>query len=255
MQNQIQVFEHNEFGKLEIITIGGKPYFPAKECAEKLGYAKSRNAINQHCKGALKQGVLTNGGIQEKTFIPEGDLYRLIIRSKLPAATVFEAWVCDDVLPSIRKHGAYIADNALDQLIENPEAAMKFFETLKAERGEKEKLENHIKQIAPKARYYDIILQCPGAVQVSIIAKDYGYSAVKFNKLLHALGLQYKIGRTWLLYQNFADKGYTVTKTYDIKGKPTAAILTCFTQRGRFWLYNVLKSNGLLPLTERNAET
>ncbi len=79
--------------------------------AKALGYAKPRNAINQHCKGALKQGVLTNGGSQEISFIPEGDVYRLIARSKLPYAEEFETWVFDEVLPTIRKTGGYVSND------------------------------------------------------------------------------------------------------------------------------------------------
>lgn len=105
--NAMQVFQNSEFGELGVLEIDGKPYFPATASAKILGYAKPRNAISMHCKGALKQGVLTKGGVQEVTFIPEGDLYRLITHSKLPAAERFEKWVFDEVLPSIRKTGSY----------------------------------------------------------------------------------------------------------------------------------------------------
>jgi len=83
INNHSQIFHSSEFGSLEILMIDDKPYFPAKECAEKLGYIKSRNAIERHCKGALKRGVLTAGGIQEKTYIPESDLYRLNAEEKI----------------------------------------------------------------------------------------------------------------------------------------------------------------------------
>ena len=230
--------------------LDGKPYFPATDCAKILGYNQPEHAINRHCKGCTFHTPLTAGGVQQKKYIPEGDLYRLIIRSKLPEAIRFEAWVCDTVLPAIRQHGAYITDNALDHLIENPEAAMKFFETLKAERDEKESLEKYVELAAPKVLYYDIILQCPGAVQPSIIAKDYGMSARVFNQLLHGLGFQYKMGKTWLVYAAYDDKGYTISKTYDISENKTA-IHTYFTQKGRAFLYEFLKKHGVLPLVER----
>ena len=263
MQNQIQIFEHKEFGKLEMLTLDGKPYFPAVECAGILGYSKPHNAISRHCAHSLKRGVVTQTTNQhgatsnqtvEKIYIPEGDLYRLIIRSKLPEAVRFEAWVCDTVLPSIRRHGAYITDETLRRMRQDSVFADELIRRLTDERAKSSALLDYVERIAPKARYYDIILQCPNAVQVSIIAKDYGYSAVKFNKLLHALGVQYKVGRTWLLYREYDDKGYAVSKTYDIQGKATA-ILTCFTQRGRFWLYALLKCHGILPLAERDADS
>ena len=114
--NELKVFQNSEFGELGILLIDGKEYFPATQCAEILGYAKPRNAISRHCKGALKQGVLTEGGIQQVNYIPEGDLYRLIVNSKLPAAERFERWVFDDVLPALRKYGGY-GEIQLEELI------------------------------------------------------------------------------------------------------------------------------------------
>ena len=114
--NELQVFQNSEFGELGILLIDGKEYFPATQCAEILGYAKLRNAISRHCKGALKQGVLTEGGIQQVNYIPEGDLYRLIVNSKLPAAERFERWVFEEVLPALRKYGSY-GEIQLEELI------------------------------------------------------------------------------------------------------------------------------------------
>lgn len=105
--NELKVFQNSEFGELGIMLIDGKEYFPATQCAEILGYVKPRNAISRHCKGALKQGVLTEGGIQQVNYIPEGDLYRLIVNSRLPEAERFERWVFDEVLPALRKNGSY----------------------------------------------------------------------------------------------------------------------------------------------------
>jgi len=109
----------------------------------------------------------------EKVYIPEGDLYRLIIRSKLPAAVRFEAWVCDVVLPTIRKHGAYITDDTLRRMREDSAFAEELLKRLNDERAKNESLLNFIDKQAPKVRYYDSILQCSGPVQVSIIAKDF----------------------------------------------------------------------------------
>ena len=178
----------------------------------------------------------------------------LIIRSKLPAAIRFEKWVMDEVLPSIRQHGAYISDDVLDQLIENPEAAARLFTKLKDERAEKEALEEYVEKLTPKARYHDIILSCPGAVLATVIAKDYAMSAAKFNKLLHALGVQYryKTNPTWYLYQKHEDNGYTNSKTYNINGKSVTHMR--WTQKGRFWLYEYLKAHGVYPKAEQPVQ-
>lgn len=105
--NDLKVFSNTEFGELGVMVIDGKEYFPATQCAKLLGYAKPADAIRNHCKGVFKTETPTNGGIQKVNYIPEGDLYRLIVSSKLPAAEKFERWVFDEVLPSIRKNGGY----------------------------------------------------------------------------------------------------------------------------------------------------
>lgn len=101
--NDLKVFNHSEFGELGVIEVNGKPYFPAKAAAKILGYKDTINAIKLHCKGVVKHHLPTNGGMQTMNFIPEGDLYRLITHSRLPAAERFERWVFDEVLPSIRR--------------------------------------------------------------------------------------------------------------------------------------------------------
>lgn len=105
--NELKVFQNSEFGELGVLTIDGKEFFPASQCAAILGYKSPKDAISAHCKGAVKHRLPTNGGTQEVKYIPEGDLYRLIIRSKLPSAEKFERWVFDEVLPELRKNGSY----------------------------------------------------------------------------------------------------------------------------------------------------
>lgn len=109
---ELQIFKNDEFGEIRTVELEGKPYFCGKDVAGALGYAIPKDAIAAHCKGAVKHRTPTNGGIQELLFIPEGDLYRLIVSSKLPTAEKFECWVFDEVLPSIRKHGGYISGQA-----------------------------------------------------------------------------------------------------------------------------------------------
>jgi prophage antirepressor-like protein len=105
--NEIRVFSNTEFGELRVLTINGKDYFPASACAKMLGYENPRKAVIDHCKGVTKRDTPTEGGVQSINYIPEGDLYRLIVSSRLPAAEKFERWVFDEVLPSIRRQGGY----------------------------------------------------------------------------------------------------------------------------------------------------
>lgn len=108
--NELKVFSNSEFGELGVMLIDGKEYFPATQCAKLLGYARPADAISAHCKGVCVLPTPSSGGVQNTKYIPEGDLYRLIIRSRLPAAERFERWVFDEVLPSIRKSGGYGID-------------------------------------------------------------------------------------------------------------------------------------------------
>jgi len=252
-QNQIQQFHSAEFGALDILMIGDKPYFPATECATILGYSNPRKAVRDHCAedGGTKRSVIDSlGREQEKNYINEGNLYRLIIRSKLPAAKRFETWVCDEILPSIRKYGTYATPENLEEMLRSPEFTDTLLKALREEREKNAALVELAEGLAPKARYCDLILQTKNVIPVTLIAKDYGMSAVGFNNLLYDLGIQYRMAGTWLLYQSLAGRGYTKTRTYHINEK-TAAMHTCWTQKGRLFLYETLKEYGILPLMEK----
>ena len=105
----LQIFSNSEFGNVRTLQIEGKPYFVATDVATALGYSNPRKAIKDHCKGVTKRDTPTSSGTQSMSYINEGDLYRLIMKSKLPSAERFEKWVMEEVLPSIRKNGGYIA--------------------------------------------------------------------------------------------------------------------------------------------------
>lgn len=115
MNNTLEIFKNDEFGEVRTLLIEDKPYFCASDVAKSLGYAKPNNAITTHCRATLKQGIPISGKIQEVNFIPEGDVYRLIMKSKLPSAEKFESWVMDEVLPTMRKTGGYI--NNVDLMV------------------------------------------------------------------------------------------------------------------------------------------
>ncbi len=255
----IEVFDHTEFGELKVLIVDGKEYFPASKCANILGYTNPRDAISRHCYGVVKHDIIDNlGRKQEMNFIPEGDLYRLIVRSNLPKAQQFEKWVFDEVLPAIRKHGLYATDAVIDQILGNPEFGIRLLTNFKRakERARQLELENAqhkqiIGELRPKATYYDLILQNKSLVPITKIAKDYGMSGRAMNKLLHELGVQYKMGSTWLLYQDYADQGYTQSKTHTIDADKSI-MHTYWTQKGRLFLYDLLKNEkGLLPVIER----
>lgn len=120
----LKVFKSTEFGELGVMTVNGKEYFPATQCAKLLGHKNPQEAIRLKCKGVRKILTPTVGGSQEVNYIPEGDLYRLIVSSKLPAAEKFESWVFDEVLPSIRQTGGYGQNIDLEKIISQTAAAV-----------------------------------------------------------------------------------------------------------------------------------
>jgi len=258
MLNQVRVFENKDLGQIRAIEIDGQPWFVGKDVAEILGYSNTKDALIKHVdtedKRILQRSQNTTFDIPTRglTIINESGLYCLALSSKLPQAKIFRRWITSEVLPSLRKYGAYINDDVLYQMRNDSAYAAEIVQQLTDEKVRNNNLQNYVDKIEPKAWYYDIILQCPDAVQASIVAKDYGMSAMKFNKLLHALGVQYKIGKTWLLYSRYEGKGYTVSKTYKVNG--VTVIFTCFTQQGRMWLYDLLKKNGILPVAERQPD-
>lgn len=256
---EITIFKNAEFGSVRTITINNEPYFVGKDIAEILGYAKPRNAIASHVddedrEDAPIQGDL--GGKQVMTVINESGLYSLILSSKLPTAKKFKHWVTADVLPSIRKHGMY----ATDELLNNPDFAISVFRQLKAEREENQRLhtvnqqqEQIIGELQPKANYVDVILDNKGLVTITQIAKDYGMSGRKMNELLKEYGVQYKQSGQWLLYSKYHNMGYTHSKTIEIvrsDGRPDVTMETKWTQKGRLFIYELLKNNGILPVVE-----
>jgi len=133
MNNQLQIFENKDFGEVRAIEIKGQIWFVGKDIAEILGYEAERNAIKQHVddEDKLTHRISASGQSRNMIIINESGLYSLILSSKLPAAKAFKRWVTSDILPSIRKHGAYITDNTLDDLLSNPDTAIKLFTTLK----------------------------------------------------------------------------------------------------------------------------
>lgn len=260
MANQVQIFENEQFGKVRIIDEDGKVLFCGTDVAKALGYARPNDAVSRHCRATVKRSSPISGKLQEINFIPEGDVYRLITHSKLPAAQKFESWVFDEVLPSIRRHGMYATDEVLKQMIVSPELVKGMAEQLIAERAKvKEQAdtiavqEKSIERMKPKEDYCDKVLSSPNAVPITVIAKDYGFSAQAMNELLYVLGVQYKRGQTWVLKQEYARAGYTKSYTY-LAPSGESVVQTRWTQKGRLFIYELLKKErGILPLDGRAA--
>lgn len=253
-ENEIIFFKHEKFGEIRTLNIGGEPWFVGKDIAVALGYSAPRNAIQAHVDNEDKTTALIQcTGSEYKSnavIINESGLYSLILSSKLTSAKKFKRWVTSEVLPSLRKHGAYFTAETLHKTMSDPRELAKLLTTLADEQEKRRKLEEENAFLSVKANYYDRILQSKNSVPVTQIAKDYGMTAIAFNKMLHDYGIQYSIRNSWVLYAEYANLGYTQSKTYQI-GDDKAIMHTCWTQAGRIFLYNFLAERGITPMCER----
>ena len=251
--NNIKTFNFEDL-PVRTITVDNEPYFVGNDVAQILGYEDYRGAINKKVDSddKLRSQIDHAGQKRNVTLINESGLYSLIFSSKLESAKRFKRWVTSEVLPSIRKHGIYATDNVIEQTIQNPDYIIHVLTEFKKEREGRLVAEQQVNELKPKATYYDLVLQNKSLLSVSKIAKDYGMSARSLNKLLHSLGVQYKQGDIWLLYAKYQDKGYTHTSTYALD-EEHSKVTTKWTQKGRLFIYELLKEHDILPVIEQEA--
>lgn len=249
---ELQIFNFEEL-PVRTLTVDDEPYFVGKDVSDILGYSNSRKALSDHVdeEDKLTSQIVTAGQRRNQTLINESGLYSLIFSSKLDSAKRFKRWVTSEVLPAIRKHGIYATDSVIEQTIQNPDYIIHVLTEFKKEREGRLVAEQQVQELKPKATYYDLVLQNKSLLSVSKIAKDYGMSARALNKLLHELGVQYKQGDIWLLYAKHQDKGYTQTSTYALDEKHSK-VTTKWTQKGRLFIYELLKNKGILPSIEKS---
>lgn len=261
--SELQIFKNQEFGEIRSLEINGEPYFVGKDIANILGYERSDNAIRSHVEeeDKLTHQISASGQMRNMTIINESGLYSLIMSSKLPIAKKFKRWVTSDVLPQIRKHGAYLTDKKIEEVLTNPDTIIRLATDLKREREEKKKLQLEntqnrqiIGELKPKADYTDKILKSKNTMTATAIAKDYGMSAIELNKILHDLKIQYKQSGQWFLYEKYQRCGYTHSKTTEYirrDGSIGSNLNTEWTQKGRLFLYDKLKEHGIIPTIEK----
>lgn len=228
--NEVQIFDNPEFGSMRTIDIDSKTYFSASDVATALGYSNTRDAVSRHCRGVVKRDIPTNSGVQSVNFIPEGDIYRLVIRSNLPSAERFEKWVFDDVIPSIRKHGLY----AVDDLINNPDLAIKAFTALKEERAKNHALAERNAQLEPKAAFFDAVADSKTAISMNEVAKVLaikGYGRNNLFNFLRDIGI---LDRYNVPYQKYVDAGWfrVIEQKYVKNGELCVTTKTLVYQKG-----------------------
>lgn len=253
--NELKIFDNKEFGQIRTIEIDGEPWFVGKDIAEALGYGNPRQAISTNVDEEDKgvHSMDTPSGKQNMTVINESGLYSLILGSKLPNAKKFKHWVTKEVLPSIRKTGGYHLPQTYSEALRELADKEEENERLKQEML---LLDEKVSEMKPKVDYVDAILENPNTMLVTQIAQDYGMSAIKFNQILKEHRVQHKVGEQWILYSDYQGMGYVQSHTHTFDKQDGTKGLkpnTEWTQKGRFFLYNFLKSKGIIPLIEREA--
>ncbi|WP_353418152.1 phage antirepressor [Staphylococcus delphini] len=251
----LQIFNFEEL-PVRTLTVDDEPYFVGNDVAQILGYEDYRGAINKKvdAEDKLRSQIDYAGQKRNVTLINESGLYSLIFSSKLESAKRFKRWVTSEVLPSIRKHGIYATDNVIEQTLQNPDYIINVLTEYKKEKETRMLLQQQVGELKPKADYYDQILKNKKLITISAIAKDYGMSAQAMNKILHELKVQFKQSGQWLLYARYHDKGYTHSEPQEYvkkDGSKSFRLHTKWTQKGRIFLYNLLKDNNILPMIEK----
>ena len=215
MDNKMAVFNNCEFGSIRVIEQNGKYLFCGSDVAKALGYSNPRKAVRDHTRGGTKCSIPTTSGDQTMAFIPEGDVYRLIVHSKLPSAEQFEQWVFDEVLPTIRKHGAYLTREKLWEVATSPEALMKLCSDLLAEREANISLRKENAQLEGKAAFYDLFIDLKHSTNLRTTAKELDVPERRFVRFLIERRFVYRTASGNVLpYANVKNTGLFCVKDY-----------------------------------------
>lgn len=264
--NKPKLFQHPMFGELPVIIVNGIELFGATEAAKALSFSNPYTAIPNHVENddLTDQEVIDSlGRKQQKKFINESGLYDLIFGAAKQGnnqeikekAKAFKRWVTSEVLPSIRKTGSYSMVKDSYMIEDHVERAERWIEEAKERKAlmlENKKKETLINALQPKASYCETVLQSKSLLATTIIAKDYGMTAQALNKLLLEYGVQYKVSDCWVLKGKYDKQGYTQSKTQIIDEERSKTHMY-WTQKGRLFLYEFLKSKGIIPVIERAA--
>lgn len=261
MDNNIQIFNNEELGTIRIMGTPDAPLFCLGDVCKMLGLK------SWHVKERLGDNIVSTEVISDSlgrqrvvNFITEDGLYDVILDSRKPEAKRFRKWVTSEVLPTIRKHGAYMTKDTLERAITEPDFLIQLATTLKEEKAKRLEAEQQCKnqmlligELEKKVSYLDLILSSTSTMTITQIAQDYGMSGQRMNKLLHGLRIQYKVGEQWILYAEYKDKCYVSSETIHFitsEGVPCTTLNTKWTQKGRLFLYDILKKEGILPKME-----
>lgn len=245
--SNIQSFINAQFGEVRTLLVDEKVMFVANDVARALGYKRPADAITSHTKGSVNHRYLTNGGEQTVKLIPEGDIYRLAARSKLPGAEQFEAWIFDEVLPSIRKHGAYMTENTIHQALTNPDFLIQLATNLKHEQEQRKLAETKLVKQQPLVTFAETCMQSNQSIKVSEVAKLCNKQGLKIGR-----NRLYEKMREWgVIFKHSTEPTQKATEreyfevVQGVKEKPNGEpfiwTTTYVTPKGQLYIINKLK--------------
>ena len=259
MDNKLQVFNNKRFGDVRTVEIDNKTHFVGIDIARALGYSNPNDAITRHCRGYVKHAVPTNSGIQQMNVIAEGDIYRLTAKSELAGAEEFESWIFDEVIPSIRKHGAYMTPETIEKILLNPDTIITLATNLKREMAKNRILIERNTELEPKAEVFNDLVNSEGYLTMAEAAKELNFKGmgphnvfrVLWNlKVLFRSGMEKEV--KWLPMQEHIERRRFVLKTKLIKkGSMIEQYQQIFvTPKGLAWLNLFLRNYGYEKLNE-----
>ncbi|MFX4303051.1 phage antirepressor [Alicyclobacillus tolerans] len=211
----VLIFQHTVFGRIRAVELDNKIYFVGVDVARTLEYANPSKAVLDHCKGISKLGIPSSGGIQETNVIPEGDVYRLVLKAAEQSknavirekAEQFERWIFDEVIPSIRKHGVYMSPEKIEEVLLNPDTIIKIATQLKEEREARMRLQAKVEADKPKVLFAEAV----EVSQTTILIRELAL-------LLKQNGLDVGEKR---LYKRLREMGYLVRREGTDRNMPT----------------------------------
>lgn len=245
MDNTIKTFVNEEFGSVRTIEENGKILFCGSDVAKALGYRRPKDAINAHCKGAVKRRLLTNGGVQEMKMISEGDVYRLISHSRLPSAEKFERWIFDDVLPTIRRTGGYVSNE--EMFIENylPFLDEPYKKLFRLQMTFISKLNERIRNDKPLVDFALHVADSEDLIDMNAMAKlaadeNFNIGRTRLFRWLKEMGV---LMSNNLPYQRYIDRRYFVVKesVFEVKGMKKTYRQTFVTGKGQLFIIGLLR--------------
>lgn len=241
--NELQIFENPEFGEIRTITEDGVTLFCGADVAKALGYKRPNDAISAHCRYTVKRSIphpQAPGKNIEMLFLPEGDIYRLAAKSELPGADKFESWIFDEVLPSIRQHGAYMTPDTIEKLIADPDTIIQLATALKEAQSKRKALEiansalTVDKQIMqPKAEYFDELVERNTLTNFRETAKQLSIPPKKFVSFLLDKKYVYRDKRGKLLPYEDRNRGLFELKECFNDKTQWSGTQTLVTPKGR----------------------